>query len=337
MKNSVYSSLAILLVFSLMFACKHDPGDLPDPNGGEDPPIDTLVCDSSNVTYQGTVYPILNEHCISCHSGTAPSAGLDFTDYNDVALVAENGSLLGSIKHLPGYSPMPQGADQISSCEIALIGIWVNDTVFDPGGGGIPCDPDTVYFQNDVLPLLQSSCGIAGCHDPGTAQDDVVLTSYAAVMQTADVEPFQPGESDLYEVLIETDPDKRMPPPPRPSLNSDQVDMVYQWIAQGALNNYCESEDCDSINVTFSQTVWPIIQNSCYGCHSGTNPSGGISLNGYTQVKAAGSIPTGSYGSLLGTITYAVGNEPMPRNGNQLSTCSIAQIRKWINDGMPDN
>ena len=28
---------------------------------------------------------------------------------------------------------------------------------------------------------------------------------------------------------------------------------------------------------------------------------------------------------------------PMPENGQQLSDCKIAQIRKWINDGMPDN
>ena len=65
--------------------------------------------------------------------------------------------------------------------------MWINDTTFDPGG--IPCDPDTIYFQNDVLPLFQSSCGIAGCHDPLTAEGEVILTSYYYVMQTADVEP----------------------------------------------------------------------------------------------------------------------------------------------------
>lgn len=326
----------------LFHGCKHSPDEIPPPsnNDPDEPPIDTLLCDSSNVTWPGTVVPILNAYCISCHSGASPSGMLDFENYDDVALVAENGALLGSLKHLQGYSPMPQGGPKLSDCEIALVERWVNDTIFDPGGGGgggIPCDPDTVYFLNDVLPLLQSSCGVIGCHDPGTASDGVVLTSYAQVIQTADVEPFDPESSDLYEVLIEDDPDKRMPPPPANPLLQEQKDLIYKWISQGALNNYCEEQECDSINVNFSQTVWPIIQNSCYGCHSGPDPSGSISLTNHSELKAAGSIAPGNPGSLLGAITHNPGNSPMPKNGNKLSDCKIAQIRKWINDGMPDN
>jgi hypothetical protein len=156
-------------------------------------------------------------------------------------------------------------------------------------------------------------------------------------MQTGEVTPFQPGESKIWEAINNNEPDDRMPPPPAPPLNADQKQIIYKWILQGALNNYCDQEPCDSINVTFTITVFPIIQNNCYGCHSGGNPGGGISLTNYNQVKAAGAIPPGTPGSLLGVVTHASGNVPMPQNGNQLSDCKIAQIRKWIDDGMPNN
>jgi mono/diheme cytochrome c family protein len=301
-------------------------------------PPDTTECDTSNITYADVVYPIFEANCITCHGPPSPASGIDLTNYDQVSFIAQSGQLLGSINHEAGYTPMPDNAPPLSDCEKLQIAKWVNDTTFTPGGGGgIPCDPDTAYFQNDVLPLLISSCGLAGCHDEGSAQDGIILTSYYYVMQTADIVPGEPWESDIIEVINETDPDDRMPPPPTPPLTQDQKDLIYNWIAQGALNNYCEVEDCDSVNVTFSNQVFPIIQNSCYGCHSGSDPSGGISLTNYNEIVAAGSVAPGNPGSLLGSITWANGNTPMPQNGPPLSDCDIAQIRKWINDGMPDN
>jgi len=243
--------------------------------------------------------------------------------------------LMGTIQHLTGFTPMPNEAPPLTKCEIIQIQKWINDTTFDPGGIG--CDPDTVYFQNDVLPLLQSGCGVSGCHNPQSAEEDVILTSYFYVMQTGGVVPFQPNESEIYEKIMETDPDDRMPPPPALPLNADQKNLIYTWIAQGALNNYCDQEDCDSVNVTFSETVFPIIQNSCFGCHSGADPGGGIYLTNHNQIAAAAAVVPGNTGSLLGAVTWTSGNIPMPQNGQQLSDCKIAQIRKWINDGMPDN
>jgi hypothetical protein len=186
---------AILLYFS---ACKHDPQVTPDPggNGGGQ-------CDTLNVTYNATVFPILQQYCIACHSGTSPDAGLNFENYTDVAFIAQSGQLLGSIRHDAGFSPMPQGGTKLSDCDIAKIAIWVRDTTFvDPNPGGIPCDPDTIYFQNTILPLLQSSCGVSGCHDPGTASDGIILTSYDDIINSGVIKLNDPAGSDLYEVLI---------------------------------------------------------------------------------------------------------------------------------------
>lgn len=318
----------ILILIAVIQACKHDPEEVITPGPGNG----TENCDTSGITYPGTVYPIFEQYCISCHAPPVPEGGIDLTDFNKVAELAQNGRLLGALNHKSGFVAMPPSGTKLDSCLIHQITTWVNDTVFEDPNTGIPCDPDTIYFENDILPLLQSSCGTTGCHDPITAEDDVILTNYADIMATGKIVPGDAQESELYEVITESDPDKIMPPPPNNSLNASQIELIYTWIQQGALNNYCEQEDCDTVNVTFSSTVLPIIQNSCTGCHSGANPDGGIRLENYSDIVAVA-----SSGSLIGVITHAAGYSPMPKNGSKLSDCKIAQIQKWIEDGTPEN
>ncbi len=107
-----------------LFSCTHDSEVTPYPNP------DPVVCDSAIVTYNGTIIPILDANCFSCHSGQTPEGGLDLSNYDQLAFVAQNGSLLGSIRHEPGYSAMPKGLPKLSDCDIALIAKWVNDTTF---------------------------------------------------------------------------------------------------------------------------------------------------------------------------------------------------------------
>lgn len=324
--SKLFSSLAILMV--LIYAgCKHEPDDfIPDP--------DPTPCDTVGITYNGTVYPVFQQFCISCHSGAAPSGALDLANYSQVAVIAQNGALIGAIKHLQGYSPMPQGGNKLDDCRIRQIEIWIRDTTFNTEPPPHPCDPDTVYFEMDVLPILMSSCAKSGCHD-ATAQDGVRLDSYAAVMGSNVVTPGNPDNSDLYEEIMEDDPDKIMPPPPNTPLDAVQKEIIRKWIAQGAQNLFCD-EMCDTVNVTFSGIIWPeIIQPYCFGCHNGAGASGGVQLENHTQVAAAAMIPAGQPGSLWGAITHSSGNSPMPKNQNKLSDCKISQVKKWIDAGTP--
>ena len=316
--------------------CKHSPEEIVTPGPGPD------NCDTANVTYTGDVFPILGQYCISCHSGATPEGGLDFTDYNQVAFVAENGILLGAIRHEQGYSWMPKNGPKLDSCSIRLIEIWIRDTTFNtPPNNTHPCDPDTVYFEMDILPILNSSCAKSphngmNCHDVN-AEEDVRLDSYAATMASNVIKPFNPGGSKLYEKITETDPDDIMPPPGETPLTAAQKELIRKWIEQGAQNLYCD-EMCDTTSVTFSGTIWPqIIQKNCFGCHNGANASGGVHLENHSQVAAAASIPAGQPGSLWGAVTHAGGNFPMPKNQPQLSDCRISQIRKWIDAGTPNN
>lgn len=325
MKLNFKGILLFPILLLIFFTCKHDPTVTPDPdNPGQ--------CDTTSVTFNGAVVPILTTNCTSCHSGLTPVAGIDLTDYQQVSVLAQNGALIGVLKHLQGYSPMPRNQPKLTDCDISKVEIWIRDTTFINDPGGIPCNPDTVYFVNTILPLLQSSCGNSGCHDQASASDGVILTDYVNIINTGGVQAGNPGNSELYEKITESDPDKVMPPPPKAPLIQSQIAAIQKWIIQGAKNNSCDSEDCDSVNVTFSQNVFTLIQNKCLGCHSGGSPSGGVSLTNYNEIKT---IAEG--GALLGVITHSPGYSPMPKNGNKLSICNIAQIKKWINDGMPNN
>jgi mono/diheme cytochrome c family protein len=87
----------------------------------------TVACDTLDVTFTNSIFPIINSNCTSCHSGAAPSGNIRLESYNTISAAANNGSLLGVIRHEPGWSPMPKGGGQLNDCNIAQIETWVND------------------------------------------------------------------------------------------------------------------------------------------------------------------------------------------------------------------
>ena len=202
------------------------------------------------------------------------------------------------------------------------------------GGGGVgstkPCDPDSIYFVNNILPILSSNCAMSGCHDAITAEKDIILTDYFNVIASGVIDPFDPLNSEMYEVITESDPDKKMPPPPKASLTSAQISMIASWINQGAKNNYCDG--CDTTAVTYALVIEPIINNSCKGCHSGTTPTGNLHLENYFDVSSIA-----LNGKLVGVINGASGYVPMPYNSSPLPDCEIDKIEIWVNQGAPNN
>jgi cytochrome c5 len=106
-----------------------------------------------------------------------------------------------------------------------------------------------------------------------------------------------------------------------------------------AVSCYYDSEEalypsltstCDTVNVTYSATIAPIMNNYCTSCHSGSLPSGGITLTNYQGVQAIA-----ANGQLLKAVN-GNGVPKMPPSGS-LPPCKITQIEIWINHGMPNN
>jgi Planctomycete cytochrome C len=215
----------------------------------------------------------------------------------------------------------------------------VHEPVIPTGDGNPPktgtCDPDTVYFQNDILPLLSSNCAGTNCHDTKSAQGGVILDNYDNIITTGEIKPGQPTDNSIYETVTSSDSNTLMPPPATGLVfNQDQIDMITKWISQGALNNACDETGgiCDSLNMSFKDDIFPLMKKSCVGCHSGTKPQGGIDLSTYNNIFLYV-----NSGSLLGSIERKPGYVAMPYKQQKWNDCYIAMVRNWILEGAQDN
>lgn len=84
-------------------------------------------CSTDAVKYSVQVVSILQKNCYACHSTGSNLGNLLLDSYTSARSATTNGSLLGSVKHAAGYSPMPQGAAKLSDCDIQALQTWLND------------------------------------------------------------------------------------------------------------------------------------------------------------------------------------------------------------------
>ena len=85
-------------------------------------------------------------------------------------------------------------------------------------------------------------------------------------------------------------------------------------------------------NISYAQQLVPIFHQSCYGCHTGSFPSGGILMGTYAADKALA-----VNGKLYGSISHASGFSAMPKGSAKLSACSVSAVKKWVDAGSPNN
>lgn len=213
-----------------------------------------------------------------------------------------------------------------------------NDTIHNPvdtstnpidtTNQGKACDPDSVYFERDILPILISNCAYAGCHDATTHEEGIVLNNYQNVMTTGEVRPGKPSNSKIYKKIVDSDPGDRMPPPPNSPLSQAQKDLIRKWIEQGAKNLHCD--ECDTTALTYTNGIKAVFDQNCISCHSGNAPTGGRKLSTYTEVKDA-LLNT----SLLIRINGGTTANPVMPQGGKMNQCNIRKIEVWYNNGMP--
>lgn len=104
----------------------------------------------------------------------------------------------------------------------------------------------------------------------------------------------------------------------------DKGDLLY-----GNVNAPCT----DTItNISYTQHVVPVLQQYCYNCHTGNNPSGVITMGTYATDKAIALT-----GKLYGSVNHSAGYIPMPEGMSKLNSCQILAIRKWIDAGLLNN
>ena len=92
----------------------------------------------------------------------------------------------------------------------------------------------TVSFATDILPLFESRC--LNCHGGNRTEAELSLRTYADVMTGSEgglvITPGDAVNSVLHEMVATQEMPKR-----GPKLTPAQVQLLADWINQGALNN----------------------------------------------------------------------------------------------------
>lgn len=189
-------------------------------------------------------------------------------------------------------------------------------------------DPNArICFERDILPIFNSKCASSGCHDANSSAEGYVLDSYKHITSSG-ISKGHPSSSKLYNIII----DGEMPPRRSPKLTTNEINLIRDWIADGAKNGINCASVCDSAKFTFAAVILPMMNKYCVGCHSSGNPSGNVDLSTYVGVKNSITQNQGLLMSLNQNGYY-----PMPKGGNKLSACEINQVKNWINAGAPNN
>lgn len=189
---------------------------------------------------------------------------------------------------------------------------------FDEKNSQPSIQADSVCFTRDILPTVNSNCAMAKCHDAITHKDNLTLTSYAGIMKA--VKAGSSATSGLYREVK----NNAMPEAPYNKLPDTLKTLIKNWIDQGAKNNTCAENPCDSNGITYTKDIKWLITTNCLGCHSGSAPNGGVSLeddetNGIIKDR------------ILCCVSHGAGCKAMPPNGINLSSCEVAKVRAWVN------
>ncbi len=84
--------------------------------------------------------------------------------------------------------------------------------------------------------------------------------------------------------------------------------------------------DCTEVETYYTENVAPILESNCTGCHSGPTPKAGLSLDSYSNVRAA--IKTGD---VLDRVTRVQGSPGfMPNGGTKLSDTNLEILQTFF-------
>ncbi len=218
--------------------------------------------------FQHVVSPIFEAKCAQCHSGEKPKAGLLISDLNCVMQSKfvtpskpEESLIYTAIAGISKKQMPPKSQPQLSDAEKEIIRRWIvslpqkpktprevvektvetiEETVeeieetIEESIETItkPTVESEITFSKDILPIFETSC--VGCHGGQNPQAGLTINDHEFLLSGKFVIPQKPDESSIYQVISGIS-EKQMPPKPLPPLEEEQVELIKQWIAQGAI------------------------------------------------------------------------------------------------------
>ncbi len=217
----------------------------------------------NRVSFVRHVAPILNKHCVKCHSDD-PQGKLHLDSFAEMKKGGSSGPLLsiGNANQslimarliAPEQQRMPQKAAQLSRNEIAILALWINQGArFDgededqelsemlkpkvklpPLKYAKATGNEKISFKKDIAPFMVRYC--QRCHQGKKPGGNLYLTNYETLMRGgksgAVIVPGQPEKSRLYQLMGSMDESMRMPLEGK--VTRQNYDDINTWISEGA-------------------------------------------------------------------------------------------------------
>ena len=119
----VRKTTSLLLVLMLVFSgCYYDI---------EEELYPTLECQTMNISYADDILPIISTNCYGCHNTAANFGNVTLEGYDVFINYIDDQTIIGVIKHKPGFSPMPKNEAKLLDCEIEKIEAWIQNGALD--------------------------------------------------------------------------------------------------------------------------------------------------------------------------------------------------------------
>lgn len=119
-KYLIFSLISALIIFS---QCNYHNID----EYFDDIPYDTITnCDTVDVSFSQTVFPIIVNNCVACHNDITHYKDRNYETYEGITDAVNSGILLKVINHTPAYVKMPWEGNKLPQCYIDIIEAWVD-------------------------------------------------------------------------------------------------------------------------------------------------------------------------------------------------------------------
>ncbi len=306
------------------------------------------TCDTTSFSYSTVINPLVQTFCVSCHGASTASssgAGIDLSTYAKLLPYVTSGRFFGSINHSAGYSAMPKGSAQLSTCQVTQVKKWIGAGAKNDTATGIStppvttaCDTTNFLYSTTIAPLLQANC--ITCHSAGNPNNGGIDLSTFANAQAFAL------NGRLYGSISHAAGYSAMPKG-MAQLSACNITQFRKWIAAGAKNDQATTtpppttpppatSNCSPDTVYFQNTIAPLIGSTCSmsGCHDATTKASGVVLVTYANITRYVSAGNAN-GSTLYTITKS---GSMPRGSiPRYTAAQLAQLQTWINQGAKNN
>ena len=111
----------------------------------------------------------------------------------------------------------------------------------EPGSADVDVASATISFSTHLLSTFQGTCAVSGCHNSGTAQNNLVLESYSTLMagDSNNGPVVTPGDAAGSVIIqkLSNNPPFGQQMPAAGSVTQAWRNQLYIWIEQGANDN----------------------------------------------------------------------------------------------------